>query len=46
MIEIFGMFEVIFARGKVLYGVHEAENRPTAEKLAKRLMDKIAETER
>ena len=46
MMEIFGMFEVIFSRGKVLAGVHEAENSTAAEKLAKRLMDKIAETAR
>ena len=46
MMEIFGMFEVIFARGKVLAGVHEVENRAVAEKLAKRLMYQIAEAGR
>jgi hypothetical protein len=36
-------FEVIFSRGKILAGVHGAENRKAAEELALMLNQNLAE---
>jgi hypothetical protein len=42
VIEIMDAYEVIFTNGVYLAGVHEAENRETAEQLANRLMHHLS----
>jgi hypothetical protein len=41
-VNIFDTYELIFSHGKLLAGVHEAEERDKAEKLAVTLMEKLS----
>jgi hypothetical protein len=40
--DFYGTTEIVFAAGTIMGGIHEAEDRPAAEKLAVRLIDKFA----
>ena len=44
LVEIMDTFELFFSRGRILAGVHGAENRQAAEELAQMLNQKLAET--
>ncbi len=41
VIDFYGSIEVIFASGPFVLGVHDAEDQPTAEKIALRLINKL-----
>ncbi len=43
LVTIMDMYEIMFAAGVYLGGVHEAEDKPSAEKLAQRLYDHLKE---
>ncbi len=42
LVDLDGVFEIVFSRGKVLAGVHQAGNREAAERVAAQLMEHIA----
>jgi hypothetical protein len=42
MVELFGTYELIFSRGRMLAGVHGAENREAAEQLARILKERLS----
>ena len=41
LVNLFGTYELVFTHGRVLAGVHEAETREDAEKLAEQFFEKI-----
>jgi len=41
LVNLFGTYELVFTHGRVLAGVHEAESREDAERLAEQLFEKI-----
>jgi hypothetical protein len=43
LIELFGTFELVFAHGRMLAGVHEAPDREAAEKLGLRILQGLTE---
>ncbi len=44
--DLFDMYEVVFARGNILAGVHQAPDKATAEKLAKMLSQQLEQAGR
>jgi hypothetical protein len=44
LFNMFGTYELVFARGRTLAGIHEAENKGVAEKLGALLCDHLGDT--
>ena len=41
VINMFGTFDIVFSRGRIVAGVHQAESRELAESLAARLYSEL-----